>query len=280
MNGQLDNGFTPISNEILEYITKADLNGTQYKILLIIWRLTYGWNRKSCYLSNSYLSQAIDITPRNVQREITRLLQSRIITELKRPIGTTPRIVKFNENYQEWMEYSSGKLMESPPVSISSIRCNLMTPPPLETTDLTPSDMVDSSTNKENKENKDKYNNMSISIHDIFDYYQKLDLVKHRSFTTEMKRAIEYAMKNNQYDIEYCKTLLDRHKAVVEMTKDSEYQVKPRSLQEFFGQKVFNAKHLICSEYDEGGKYYEKYLKGDREEKIDISSFEMVYVDG
>ena len=67
-------------------------------------------------------------------------------------------------------------------------------------------------------------------------------------------------MNDNKYDVDYAKTLLDRHKEVIEITKDAKYPVKARSIEEFFGQKAYNATHLICSEYEEGGKYYETYL--------------------
>lgn len=82
-----------------------------------------------------------------------------------------------------------------------------------------------------------------------------------------MVKAIKKAMKNNKYDIEYCKTLLERHKQVVEKTKETQYPVKARGLSEFFGQKVWGATHLICSEYEEGGKYYEQYIKDKEEPK-------------
>lgn len=117
------------------------------------------------------------------------------------------------------------------------------------------------------------------NLKEVFEHYMTLDLVNHRSYTKDMQRAIEIALKNNHYDIDYCKTLLDRHKAVVEMTKHTEFPVKARSLYEFFGQKVYGCKNLICTEYEEGGKLFEKYLK-DVKSKVDISDFEVVYQDG
>ena len=67
-----------------------------------------------------------------------------------------------------------------------------------------------------------------------------------------MDNAIKTAMENYGYTIQYCKILLDRHKRVVEKTKNSEYPVRPRPLHEFFGQKVYGGKHLICADYEEG----------------------------
>ena len=50
--------------------------------------------------------------------------------------------------------------------------------------------------------------------------------------------------------------LLDRHKRTVQETKNKPYPVKARPLHVFFGQKAYQSKHLICVEYEEGGKYY------------------------
>ena len=76
-----------------------------------------------------------------------------------------------------------------------------------------------------------------------------------------MQDAITKAMKDNKYTIEECKELLRRHDRVVAITKNSEYPVEKRGLDVFFGQKVYQAKNLICSEYEDGGKYCEKYKK-------------------
>lgn len=110
--------------------------------------------------------------------------------------------------------------------------------------------------NKENKVNKEKKDNYK----DIYDYYISLDLIKHRAYTNDIAKAIKKAMKDNKYDVEYMKVLLDRHKQVVEITKNNDKPVAIRGLTQFFGQKAYNATHLICSEYEEGGKLYETYL--------------------
>lgn len=91
---------------------------------------------------------------------------------------------------------------------------------------------------------------------EVFDYYLSLKLIQHGKYTPAMDNAIKSAMKNNGYTIKDCKTLLDRHKQTVQATAGSEYAVKKRPLDVFFGQKVFGGKHLICAEYEDGGKYY------------------------
>lgn len=112
------------------------------------------------------------------------------------------------------------------------------------------------------KELRDKSNSKDkpTDYKSVYDYYLSLDLIKHRAYTKDMQKAIKKALRDNKYDEDYCKVLLDRHKQIVDMTKDGEYPVRVRGIAEFFGQKAYNATHLICSEYEEGGKLFEEYL--------------------
>jgi hypothetical protein len=93
--------------------------------------------------------------------------------------------------------------------------------------------------------------------------------MKHKAFTSAMRDAISKAMKDNKYTIEDCKLLLERHKMVVDITMNTQFPVKARGLDVFFGQKVYNAKHLICSEYEDGGKYYELYLNDKPQDTVE-----------
>lgn len=99
-----------------------------------------------------------------------------------------------------------------------------------------------------NKNNKDNENTKSM-YGEIFDYYCSLDLVKHRSLTGDMKKAIDKATKELGLDVEYMKRMLDRHSEKVNATVKSEYPIKKRPLAEFFGQKKYNSVSLICTDY-------------------------------
>ena len=234
-NPKLENGYTRIANEILENIAKTKLNGTQFKIVMVIWRYTYGFCRKEHEFSLSFLSQATDTNKNQIKRELNALIEKNIITVVKDADFNSSRVLSFNKLFEQW---SLDKTQGTKKDTVQGAKKDTV-------------QGANPSTKKENiKEN----------IKDIYDYYISLNLIKHRAYTEDMTKAIKSAMKNNKYTIEYCKILLDRHKQVVEITKKEEYPVKARSLTEFFGQKVMNAKHLICAEYEEGGAKYEKYL--------------------
>lgn len=100
---QLEKGHTRIANEILNELMKTSLNGTQFRLVMAVWRYTYGFSRKeSKYgMSVSYLSNLIDANRTQVDRELKKLIELNIITV----VGVDDkgaRILSFQKNYKEW----------------------------------------------------------------------------------------------------------------------------------------------------------------------------------
>lgn len=106
-----------------------------------------------------------------------------------------------------------------------------------------------------NKNDKECIKNDKNKYTDLFNFYIKLDIVKHKTLTPAMVKAIDLAMKQNGYTVEDCKALLRKHKMVIDKSKGSQYPVKKRPLVEFFGQKIVNSTALICTQYELGGKF-------------------------
>ena len=99
---QLEDGYTRIANEILEAIARTPINATQFRILMVIWRYTYGFNRKSSELSQSFIAEATGLHKKQVQRELNALIKMNIIKVEKEASFSSPRILKFNKYYQSW----------------------------------------------------------------------------------------------------------------------------------------------------------------------------------
>ncbi|MCM3411485.1 replication protein [Metabacillus litoralis] len=111
---QTKNGYTRIANEILEVIAKTDLNGTQLRIVMVIWRYTYGFRRKEYEMSLVFLSEAIDTTKSHVKKELNALIGRRIINVVG--IGKRRgRILSFNKNYEEWDDKSTTQQQQQDP---------------------------------------------------------------------------------------------------------------------------------------------------------------------
>lgn len=103
---QRENGFTAIANEILEHTYSAKLTVTQLKIIMAIWRYTYGFREKQHNLSLSFLAKAIGTNRNFISRELSKLCEMKIINKiLKTQQG---QVLQFNKNYDEWVLSSRG----------------------------------------------------------------------------------------------------------------------------------------------------------------------------
>lgn len=110
---QTKNGYTRIANEILENIAKTDLNGTQLRIVMVIWRYTYGFRRKEYEMSLAFLSNAVNTNRGHIDKELNSLVERKIVNVIG--IGKRRgRILSFNKNYDEWDDKSQVKQPEPP----------------------------------------------------------------------------------------------------------------------------------------------------------------------
>ena len=100
---QLQNGYTRIANKIMEALAKTPLNGTQFRILVVVLRFTYGFNRKEAELSESYLSKATGIHKQQIKRELKVLINCHIVKIIQEATFNTPRIIAFNKDAEQWI---------------------------------------------------------------------------------------------------------------------------------------------------------------------------------
>lgn len=105
---QLKNGYTKLANEILERMALIKLSPIQYRLIFLIWRYTYGFNRKEHVLSQSFLSEATQYDARQIRRELQKLEQRKVI--IQKVSQGRARVISFNKNYDEWIyEETEGK---------------------------------------------------------------------------------------------------------------------------------------------------------------------------
>lgn len=102
-NPQLEEGYTSIANEILYELCKISFNGTELKVIICIFRYTFGFRRKSHKLSASFIAKWINCDSRSVKRALKTLQEKKIIicvnSEQK---GVTSELM-FNKNYEQWV---------------------------------------------------------------------------------------------------------------------------------------------------------------------------------
>lgn len=106
---QLEGGYTRIANEILEQVMKVTLNGTQHRILLAVWRFTYGFQRKEHTMSIRFIASLINASRSQVGRELDVLIERNIL----KAVGGGPRktrVISFNKRYDEWTSSIPNKI--------------------------------------------------------------------------------------------------------------------------------------------------------------------------
>jgi phage replication O-like protein O len=96
---QLENGYTPIANELLEALFQSELSRCEYQIVLAIIRKTYGYHKKEASIGNSQLALMTGIDRRNVGRTIRALSEKNI---LLRGTDTNTHTIGLNKQYKEW----------------------------------------------------------------------------------------------------------------------------------------------------------------------------------
>jgi len=106
---QIDKGeYTRIANALLEQSSKLHLNGTQYAIILTIWRFTYGFNRCEHDLSITFISKATGISTRAIKKELKSLIDRNIVLVTKECTKADSRVLKFNKDYDTWEHIERG----------------------------------------------------------------------------------------------------------------------------------------------------------------------------
>jgi phage replication O-like protein O len=103
-NVQPENGFTRVANELLEVVAYQKFNGTQSRIILTLWRYTYGFSRKEHDLSLTFISKATGIHKQQVKKEMDKLIENKVILVTEESTYNTSRKIQFNKDYSQWKD--------------------------------------------------------------------------------------------------------------------------------------------------------------------------------
>lgn len=101
-NPQLEDGYTRIANELLEAIFKADFNGAQMRVLFCLIRNTYGYARKECDFSNSFVAKGTGLSKSSIIAVMNSLQEGKVIEITQQSTFSSPRKVKLNKHIEEW----------------------------------------------------------------------------------------------------------------------------------------------------------------------------------
>jgi phage replication O-like protein O len=83
----LDDGFTRIANELLEAVMLAGMTQHQLLVFMAVMRKTYGFNKKTDWVSNEQISQLTGMLPHKCSAAKSALVKRGIFTQNGRNIG-------------------------------------------------------------------------------------------------------------------------------------------------------------------------------------------------
>lgn len=220
-NPQLEQGYTRISNEILEALAKHQLNGTQWRILIVVFRYTYGFARKAHELSETFISKITGIHRKQIGRELSALIKNKLLIVKKPASFTSSRVLAFNKDFEVWEGVSTKPLTGD------------KNTPPNGLVELTGSELVDRTGNKL-VDHINKYSKENIKKNYIDDFFEKIWLLypKHKG-----KGQVSKTQKEKLFKIGYDEILraIERYKK--EMTgKDPQYIM--------YGSTFFNSGYV------------------------------------
>lgn len=91
--------FTQIPNSALEKLWKLKLNGTQLRLILLLWRYTYGFHRPFCKFSAGFAAKALGTSEDVCARQLKRLINMGIFDVAGRDKACGARILGFSHGF-------------------------------------------------------------------------------------------------------------------------------------------------------------------------------------
>lgn len=104
-NPQKEDGYTPIANELLEAILKADFSKRQLLVIMTIARMTYGYSKKSDALSGWQIASMTGIDRSDVSKTLNELLEINVLIKLemgRQSHGVFVSEIAINKLYKSW----------------------------------------------------------------------------------------------------------------------------------------------------------------------------------
>ena len=100
---ELDDGYLKLANELVDQFVKLKITATQWNILFLVMRETYGYNRKAKDLSVSYIAKAIGVSEYSTSKAVQDLIQKKILVEYSQPTPRASREIGINKYYLDWV---------------------------------------------------------------------------------------------------------------------------------------------------------------------------------
>ncbi|ENK7136047.1 replication protein [Enterobacter roggenkampii] len=98
---QLEDGYSRLANELLDATMCSGLPETELCILMAVWRKTYGYNKKTDWISNEQFEKMIDKHYTHCSASKNNLIRRKVLIQEGRKVG-------MNTNISEWQTKNNG----------------------------------------------------------------------------------------------------------------------------------------------------------------------------
>lgn len=115
---QKENGYVPIANEIIEHLARFLINGETMRVLWVIFRKTYGFNKKEDAISLSQFVEATGMKKPEVCRALRKLESMKIIGKTANAVANKYVFIK---NYDLWKPLAKQPTLAKSPTSVGRI---------------------------------------------------------------------------------------------------------------------------------------------------------------
>jgi phage replication O-like protein O len=103
---QVENGYTRIANELLDAIVRYPFTRREYAILMLIIRMTYGYNKKEDAISFWQIAEITGINRSDVSKSIADLVAKNVIIKTENGRFSHGQSIPFlavNKHYKQWV---------------------------------------------------------------------------------------------------------------------------------------------------------------------------------
>lgn len=108
---QLENGYTKIANELLDAIMRYPevMKGSLFQVIAVVWRKTYGWDKKEDSISLSQFVEMTALSKRTVIYALQELEAKNVLIIRKGSKNGLKKsnIISFNKDYETWVVQNS-----------------------------------------------------------------------------------------------------------------------------------------------------------------------------
>ena len=127
-NPQREHGYTAIANEIMDALAKYRIPGEKRQVLDLLFRKTYGYNRKRVTMSYSDIAAETNLHRQAIKRSVAWLRDNLVLIIV--PTGNknstrSKQTFEFNKNYEQWIpvkKKKSGNIISTSSGTIISTR--------------------------------------------------------------------------------------------------------------------------------------------------------------